>query len=66
MIWLARCTHCTIRINGIPCCCSYMLISPQFPLVVRLADFIVSVTTQQVYFPLDGMVYPICRELPTS
>lgn len=66
MIWLARCTRCTIRINGIPCCCGYMLISPQFPLVVRLADFIVSVTTQQVYFPLDGMVYPICRELPTS
>lgn len=66
IIWLAWCTDCTIRTNGIPCCFRYMLISHRFPLVVRLADFIVSVTTQQVYFPLDGMVYPICCELPMS
>lgn len=27
---LAWCTDCTIGINGIPCCCSYMLISTTF------------------------------------
>lgn len=37
-----------------------------FPPVAQLADTSVSVTTQQVYFPLDGMVYPICCFLSTS
>lgn len=48
------------------CCCSYMLISHWFPLVGRLADYNVSLTTQQVYFLLDGTVYPICCVLSTS